>query len=58
MTSEVVVGVGSAVWLAGEDLGWHKIVGGALIVSASLLETWQARREGQADAAAREGATN
>ncbi|WP_303979557.1 DMT family transporter [Dongia mobilis] len=47
MTSEVVVGVGSAVWLAGEDLGWHKIVGGILIVSASLLETWQARREGQ-----------
>nr|WP_298686998.1 DMT family transporter [uncultured Dongia sp.] len=54
MTSEVVVGVGSAVWLAGEDLGWHKIVGGILIVSASLLETWQARREAQADA---EGAT-
>ena len=51
MTSEVVVGVGTAVWLAGEDLGWHKIVGGILIVSASLLETWQARREGQ-DAAA------
>jgi drug/metabolite transporter (DMT)-like permease len=47
MTSEVVVGVGSAAWLAGEDLGWHKIVGGILIVSASLLETWQARREGQ-----------
>jgi drug/metabolite transporter (DMT)-like permease len=51
MTSEVVVGVGSAAWLAGEDLGWHKIVGGILIVGASLLETWQARRETQAAAA-------
>lgn len=47
MTSEVIVGVGSAVWLAGEDLGWHKVLGGVLIVSASLLETWQARRESQ-----------
>jgi drug/metabolite transporter (DMT)-like permease len=51
MTSEVVVGVGSAVWLAGEDLGWHKIVGGILIVGASLLESWQARRETRASAA-------
>ena len=45
MTTEVVAGIGSAAWLAGEDLGWHKIVGGSLIVSASLLESWQARRE-------------
>lgn len=45
MTTEVVVGVGSAAWLAGEDIGWHKIVGGILIVSASVLEGWQARRE-------------
>lgn len=51
MTTEVIVGVGSAVWLAGEDLGWHKIIGGVLIVSASLLESWQARRETR-DAAA------
>ncbi|WP_374652756.1 DMT family transporter [Dongia sp.] len=48
MTSEVVVGVGSAAWLAGEDLGWHKLLGGVLIVSASLLESWQARRETKA----------
>lgn len=52
MTSEVVVGVGSAAWLAGEELGWHKVLGGILIVSASLLESWQARRETRA---AREG---
>ncbi len=45
MTSEVVVGVGSAAWLAGEPLGWPKLLGGLLIVSASLLESWQARRE-------------
>ena len=50
MTSEVVIGVGSGVWLAGEELGWLKIVGGILIVSASLLESWQARRESQAAA--------
>ena len=37
-----------AAWLAGEDLGWHKVLGGILIVSASLLESWQARRESQA----------
>jgi drug/metabolite transporter (DMT)-like permease len=54
MTFEVVVGIGSAAWLAGEDLGWQKILGGVLIVSASLLESWQARRETRS--IAREGA--
>lgn len=43
MTSEVVVGIGTAAWLAGETLNWHKVLGGILIVSASLLETWPAR---------------
>ena len=37
---EVLVGVGSAAWLAGEPLGWHKILGGALIVSASIIDSW------------------
>jgi drug/metabolite transporter (DMT)-like permease len=37
---EVLVGVGSAAWLAGEELGLNKIVGGALILSASLVEAW------------------
>jgi drug/metabolite transporter (DMT)-like permease len=35
---EVLVGVGSAAWLAGEELGLNKIIGGALILSASLVE--------------------
>jgi drug/metabolite transporter (DMT)-like permease len=37
---EVLVGVGSAAWLAGEDLGLNKVIGGALILSASLVEAW------------------
>jgi hypothetical protein len=37
---EVLVGVGSASWLAGEELGMNKIIGGALILSASLVEAW------------------
>lgn len=45
MMFEVVVGVGSGALLAGEALGWQKILGGLLIVSASILESWQATRE-------------
>ena len=41
---EVLVGVGSAAWLAGEDLGINKIVGGALILSASVVEAWGSAR--------------
>jgi drug/metabolite transporter (DMT)-like permease len=41
---EVLVGVGSAAWLAGEDLGMNKIIGGALILSASLVEAWGSAR--------------
>jgi drug/metabolite transporter (DMT)-like permease len=41
---EVLVGVGSAAWLAGEDLGLNKIIGGALILSASLVEAWGSAR--------------
>jgi drug/metabolite transporter (DMT)-like permease len=37
---EVVVALGSAAWLLGEELGLNKLVGGALIVSASLVEAW------------------
>jgi drug/metabolite transporter (DMT)-like permease len=45
---EVLVGVGSAAWLAGEELGMNKIVGGALILSASLVEAWgSAKTEGK-----------
>jgi drug/metabolite transporter (DMT)-like permease len=48
---EVLVGVGSAAWLAGEDLGMNKIIGGALILSASLVEAWgSARTNGKAAA--------
>jgi drug/metabolite transporter (DMT)-like permease len=50
---EVLVGVGSAAWLAGEDLGLNKIVGGALILSASLVEAWgSAKAQGKAAEAA------
>lgn len=45
MMFEVLVGVGSGALLAGEALGWNKVLGGILIVSASLLESWQATRE-------------
>ena len=45
MMFEVVVGVGSGALLAGEALGWNKVLGGLLIVSASILESWQATRE-------------
>jgi drug/metabolite transporter (DMT)-like permease len=48
MMFEVVVGVGSGAMLAGEALGWNKLVGGILIVSASVLESWQATREARA----------
>ena len=49
---EVLVGVGSAAWLAGEELGMNKIIGGALILSASLVEAWgSARMDGKAAAA-------
>lgn len=41
---EVLVGVGSAAWLAGEELGMNKIIGGALILSASLVEAWGSAR--------------
>jgi|UPI000480B8E8 drug/metabolite transporter (DMT)-like permease len=41
---EVLVGVGSAAWLAGEELGLNKIIGGALILSASLVEAWGSAR--------------
>ena len=41
---EVLVGIGSAAWLAGEELGLNKIVGGALILSASLVEAWGSAR--------------
>jgi drug/metabolite transporter (DMT)-like permease len=52
---EVLVGVGSAAWLAGEELGINKIVGGALILSASLVEAWgSAKAEGKAAAKAAE----
>jgi drug/metabolite transporter (DMT)-like permease len=52
---EVLVGVGSAAWLAGEELGLNKFVGGALILSASLVEAWgsaKADREAGAPSAA------
>lgn len=49
---EVLVGVGSAAWLAGEELGLNKIIGGALILSASLVEAWgSAKSDGKAAAA-------
>jgi drug/metabolite transporter (DMT)-like permease len=48
---EVLVGVGSAAWLAGEELGMNKIVGGALILAAGLVETWgSAKANGKAAA--------
>ncbi len=40
MMIEVLVGVGSAAWLAGEPLGWNKIIGGALIIAASVIDAW------------------
>jgi drug/metabolite transporter (DMT)-like permease len=50
---EVLVGVGSAAWLAGEDLGLNKIVGGALILSASLVEAWGSAKADRKAAAVR-----
>ena len=37
---EVIVGIGSAAWIAGETVSWNKLVGGALIVSASIIDAW------------------
>ena len=48
---EVLVGIGSASWLAGESLGWAKIVGGTLIISASIIDAWFAEDGGEAAAA-------
>lgn len=48
---EVIVGVGSAAWLAGETVGWNKLIGGALIVSASIIDAWFADESGEAAAA-------
>jgi drug/metabolite transporter (DMT)-like permease len=40
LMAEVVVGAVSAAFLAGERLGSWEIVGGALVLSASILEVW------------------
>ncbi len=49
MMVEVLVGIVSAAWLAGETLSWQVALGGALILGASALDTLapqeQARKE-------------
>jgi drug/metabolite transporter (DMT)-like permease len=44
MQTEVVVGAVTAALLAGEHLHPLEIAGGALVVSAGLLEVWPVRR--------------
>jgi drug/metabolite transporter (DMT)-like permease len=41
---EVVVAIGSAAWLAGEPVGLNKILGGALILSAGIVDAWGSAR--------------
>jgi drug/metabolite transporter (DMT)-like permease len=41
---EVLVAIGSAAWLAGEPVGLNKILGGALILSAGLVDAWGSAR--------------
>lgn len=45
LMSEVVVGLFSAAWLAGEPFGWREVIGAALIVSAAALELVPGRSE-------------
>jgi drug/metabolite transporter (DMT)-like permease len=49
---EVVVAFVSAAWLIGEEVGLNKLIGGALIVSASLVEAWGSARSDRRAAAA------
>jgi drug/metabolite transporter (DMT)-like permease len=41
---EVVISIVSAAWLAGEPVGLNKILGGALILSAGLIDAWGSAR--------------
>jgi drug/metabolite transporter (DMT)-like permease len=41
---EVLVALASAAWLAGEEIGANKVVGGALIIAASLVDAWGSAR--------------
>ena len=45
---EVVVGVSSAAWLAGEPFGWREMLGTVLIVGAGLAEVWRYRQPAKA----------
>ena len=47
LMAEVLVGVVSAAVIAGESLRTLEIVGGALVVSAGVLEVWPARPPGR-----------
>jgi drug/metabolite transporter (DMT)-like permease len=44
LMAEVVVALASAAWLAGEEIGPNKLIGGVLILSASAVEAWGSAR--------------
>jgi len=53
---EVIVAIASAAWLNDEAVGLNKLVGGGLILSATLVEAWgSARSNGKAAAAGAAG---
>jgi drug/metabolite transporter (DMT)-like permease len=41
---EVIVALASAAWLAGEPVGLNKLLGGALILSAGIVDAWGSAR--------------
>jgi drug/metabolite transporter (DMT)-like permease len=41
---EVLVSIASAAWLAGEPVGLNKLLGGALILSAGIVDAWGSAR--------------
>lgn len=45
---EAVVGLLSAAWVGGEALGANKLIGGGLILAASLIDTWGSAKSDQA----------
>jgi drug/metabolite transporter (DMT)-like permease len=54
---EVVVGLVSAALIGGEELGVNKLIGGALILTASLVDAWGSAKSDQAAAVIASGDT-
>jgi drug/metabolite transporter (DMT)-like permease len=50
---EVLVALASASWLVGEEIGVNKVIGGALIIAASIVDAWGSVRSDRRSASLR-----